>query len=165
MSDLEMARSKPEELLWKNLEAVHAGMLGIESSHQHMQPMAHFTDHAGRRLWFLTKRDTHLFQDLNGSARAHFCLISKDQDFHACLMGDLAERDDPAMLDRVWGPTAKAWFTGKDDPNLALLEFKLRDAAIWASTGSSIVYAWETVKAGLTGGTPDVGVHNEIAFA
>lgn len=40
MTDLEHARSNPKDLLWTQLESLEAGMLGIEGSGQHMQPMA-----------------------------------------------------------------------------------------------------------------------------
>ena len=165
MSDLDTARSNPEELLWDNLENVHAGLLGLEDSRAPMQPMAHHVDRAGRRLWFLTRRETDFYQELRSGSAAQFCVISKGQDFHASILGTISERQDPAMLEEIWNPVVSAWFTGKDDPELKMLAFELKSAAIWASTGGGLAFAWETAKANLTGGTPDLGVHNEIVFA
>lgn len=164
MSDLDTARSHPEDLLWDNLEAVHAGMLGVTNGGSAFQPMAHHTDRDGRRLWFITKRDTDLFQEAHTGAPAQFCVISKSQTFHASLLGTLTERHDPAMLEELWNPVVAAWFTGKDDPNLGMLVLDLATAAIWASAGT-LGFVWETAKANLTDSTPDLGVHNEIVFA
>jgi general stress protein 26 len=165
MSDLDAARTAPEDLLWKELGAVHAGMLGIEGTGQHMQPMAHFPDREGRRLWFLTKAGTELYRAVGGGGTAHFAIVSKGQDFHACMRGTLREQADRAKLDAIWNPIAGAWFDGKDDPELRMLALELKDAGVWASTGSSVVFAWEMVKANIGDGRPDVGVHNEVVFA
>ena len=166
MSDLEMARNDPEALLWRELEKLHAGMLGVEGSGQHLQPMAHHVDRGERCLWFLTKRDTDLVQALHPGARAHFAVISKAQDFHACLAGPLTVEGDRAKLDQIWNPVSGAWFQGgKDDPDLVMLALRPSSAAIWASTASTLAFAWEIAKANATDAMPDVGVRNEVEFA
>lgn len=165
MSDLEAAKSDPEALLWKELGKVHAGMLGVAGSGEHMQPMAHHADPEGNRLWFLTKSDTDLFQSVGADSMAHFCVISKPHDFHACLKGRISHHTDHSALEDLWNPMVAAWFDGKDDPKLRILVIDLQDAAIWASTGSTLAFAWETAKANLTGSMPDVGVRNDVVFA
>lgn len=165
MSDLDLARTDPEKLLWRELEKTHAGMLGIEGSGQHLQPMAHHVDREGRRLWFLSGRDSDLVAALDAGSVAHFAAISKAQDFHACLSGPLAVQEDRAKLDEIWGAMSAAWFDGKDDPNMVMLALDVRSAAIWASTANTVAFAWEIAKANATDAKPDVGVRNEIAFA
>ena len=141
-------------------------MLGVEGSGQHMQPMAHHPDETGQSLWFLTRRDSDLVASVGSGAQAHFCVISKAQDFHACLAGRLEEAMDRTRLDAMWNPVTAAWFDGgKDDPRLVMLALRLSDAAIWASTGSSARFAYEIAKANLTDDDPDVGVHNVVRFA
>jgi general stress protein 26 len=165
MADLDLARTDPEKLLWRELRDVRAGMLGVEQSYEHMQPMSHHADLTRRTLWFLTRKDTDLVERLPQGARAHFVIISKEQDFHACMSGVLVEQRDEEMLDEMWGRVAASWYDGgREDPNLAMLALKLDNAAIWASTSSSIAFAWEIAKANVTGGAPDVGVRNEVTF-
>ncbi len=167
MSDLELARTDPEALLWKELDKLHAGMLGVEGSGQHLQPMAHHADRENRRLWFLTKRDTDLVQALHPGARAHFAIVAKAQDFHACMSGALSVQDDRERLDKIWSAVSAAWFEGgKEDPDLVMLALDLSSAAIWASTANTLAFAWEIAKANASSGTlPDVGVRNEVEFA
>lgn len=167
MSDLDLARKDPEALLWRELEKAHAGMLGVEGSGQHMQPMAHHVDREGRRLWFLTKRETDLVQALHPGAKAGFVLISKAHDFHASMSGPIEVRDDRAKLDEIWSRNSAAWYEGgKDDPSLTMLALDLRSAAIWASTANTLAYAWEIAKANVvTEAVPDVGVRNDVEFA
>jgi general stress protein 26 len=165
MSDLARARTEPEALLWTELEGVRAGMLGVEGSSDHMQPMAHHVDRAGGRLWFLTKRDTELAEHVATGARAHFVIISKSHDFHACMSGTIAEDHNEAFLDKLWNPVVASWYEqGRDDPQLMMLAMTLEDADIWASTSSSLAFAWEVAKANLTQSTPDVGVRNHVSF-
>lgn len=166
MADLTLARKDPETLLWRYLEDVRAGMLGIEGSRDHLQPMTHHCDLTRRTLWFLTRRDSDLFGQVTAGSRAHFVIISKDQDFHACLCGALAEQRDEDVLAEMWGSVAASWYEGgRDDPQLAMLALRLDHAAIWASTSSSLVFAWEVAKANVMGGAPDIGVRNEVVFA
>ncbi|MGP3695929.1 pyridoxamine 5'-phosphate oxidase family protein [Rhodobacter sp. NSM] len=165
MADKKLAQTDPKAVLWKELEKAHAGMLGVEGSGQHMQPMSHHCDEAAGKLWFLTKRSTDLFKAVGPASKAHFCVISKDQDFHACLSGSLVAEGDRSRLDEMWNPVVAAWFEGKDDPDLVMLSLRLGSAAIWASTSSSARFAYEIAKATMTESDPDVGVHNVVEFA
>lgn len=165
MSNLKKAERDPEELLWDELKDVHAGLLGIVGSDQHLQPMAHYPDREGKRLWFLTKRETDLVQGLQPGDIAEFAIVSKKQDFHASMRGTLVEHRDQAKLDEIWNPVSGSWFDGKDDPGLVMLALELKDAAIWASTGSNVAFAWEIAKANMTDAKPDVGVRTEVVFA
>lgn len=165
MSDLKKAERDPEALLWDEMKDVHAGMLGFIGSDQHLQPMAHTADRDARCLWFLTKRESDLVKALRPGSDAQFIVISKSQDFHASVRGTLSEHHDAAKLDEIWNPVTAGWFDGKDDPSLVMLRLAPRDAAIWASTGSDIAFAWEIAKANLTDARPDVGVRKELTFA
>jgi general stress protein 26 len=167
MSDLDLARSDPEKLLWQELEAVHAGMLGVEGSGQHLQPMAHQIDRERRRLWFLTKRGADLVDAVKPGAHAHFAIVSKNHDFHACMSGPIREELDRAFLDKVWSAPVAAWYEGgKDDPQLVMLALDLQHARIWANTKSTLAYAWEVAKANVADQkTPHVGVRADVDFS
>lgn len=165
MGHTDKAEKQPENQLWEQLGKVHAGMLGIEGSHAHMQPMGHMKDKDGApRLWFFTSRAGDLFRELGAGSHAHFCVVGKDQDYHACLMGNLHENRDRGRIDEYWNDVAGAWFKGKDDPDIALLEFDLIDAAIWASTRNPVRFAWEIQTSKNTDKEPDVGARAHIDF-
>ncbi len=155
----------PEKQLWEQLDKVRAGMLGIEGSHSHMQPMAHQADKdGGARLWFFTSKQGDLYKEMGEHAHAHFCVIGKNQDYHACLMGDLTENRDQTKIDAYWNDHVAAWWNSKNDPDIALLEFDLLDAAIWASTKNPIRYAWEIEAAKNSEKEPDVGARAHVNF-
>lgn len=166
VADLDLARDDPAALLWRQLETVRTGMLGLTGLDDHLQPMTHHSDRATGTLWFLTRRDSDLFAALTGARGAHFVLVAPEQDFYACLRGALLEKPDDAMLDAMWNSVSASFFAGgRTDPQIAVLALQLEDAAIWASTGSSLVFAWEVAKANVLDGPPDIGVRNSVRFA
>ncbi|GHC63792.1 pyridoxamine 5'-phosphate oxidase family protein [Limoniibacter endophyticus] len=167
MVNLSETRDDPLQQLWDEIEDVHAGMLGIEGSHMHMQPMAPFIEKETGSIWFYTRRDSDLVRHLSGVDRAHFCVVGKDHDYHACLSGVLAENKSQSHIDKYWSSIVAAWFHGgKDDPQLTMIQLKLDDAAIWASSSSTLKFGWEMAKANLDDDhEPDVGVHTHINFA
>ncbi|QLF71184.1 pyridoxamine 5'-phosphate oxidase family protein [Peteryoungia desertarenae] len=167
MASFSEARETPIEQLWDEIDDVHAGMLGIEGSSSHLQPMAPFTDRKTNTIWFFTKKDSDLVQELKPGKRGMFCIIGKDHDYHACLSGALEERLDKEKVDRYWSATVEAWYhEGKSDPNLTLLALHLDDGSIWASTGSALKFGWEIAKANMNDNKePDVGVHRRVTFA
>ena len=166
MSSLTQARENPKEQLFDEIGRIHAGMLGLEGSHMHMQPMAPFLERDTATLWFFTRSDTDLAAKVAPGARAHFCVVGKDHDYHACIAGRISVRNDPARRDEYWNSVVAAWFDqGKSDPKLTMLALDMEDAEIWASTGSTLKFGWEIAKANLNpDDEPDVGVKTSVRF-
>ncbi len=157
----------PRHALIEKMDDVRVGMLGVEGSSQHMQPMTHFTDWDTNTLYFITSSDTDLVRAVGLGGRAHYCVVGKDQDFHACLAGTLEQVEDQAKLDELWSPVAGAWFEkGREDPKVTLLRLTLADASVWGSTESSLRFGFEIARANMDEDhLPDVGVHKTFRFA
>ena len=164
MANLEKTNTDPEDQFWDQLDDVHAGMLGIEGSKLHMQPMGHQTDTKNKRLIFFTTRDAELTKNLKAGDKAHFCVTSKDQDYYTCMSGPIREERNEALIEKFWNPVIDAWFEGKHDPNMTLLIVDLENAKIWASTNNSIKFGWEILKANVKDTQPDVGITTDIIF-
>lgn len=166
MTSLSKARHEPANQLWDEIEAVHAGMLGIDGAYMHMQPMAPYVDRSTNTIWFFTKTDSEIAQEIRPGSRAHFCLVGKNHDYHACLSGLIETRADRAKIDQYWSSLVAAWYeNGKDDPRLTMLALHVDDAEIWASTGNTLKFGWEIARANLDDGhMPDVGVKQHIIF-
>jgi general stress protein 26 len=166
MVSLTEAREAPERQLWDEINNIHAGMLGLEGGHMHFQPMAPNADPKTGTIWFFTKTDTDLVRAIRPGTRAHFCVVGKNHDYHACLSGTLEVRKDPAKVDEYWSAVTAAWFEhGKADPLLTMVALKVDDAEIWASTDSTLKFGWEIAKANMNDEKmPEVGVKQHIAF-
>ncbi|MGN7828992.1 pyridoxamine 5'-phosphate oxidase family protein [Agrobacterium radiobacter] len=167
MVSLTEAREAPARQLWDEINSVHAGMLGLEGLHNHMQPMAPHADPKTNTIWFFSKKDTDLVKSLKSGSRAHFCVVGKDHDYHACLSGILEVRDDKTKIEDYWNSVTAAWYEhGKSDPQLTMLALHVDDADIWASTDSTLKFGWEIAKANMSDDkTPDVGVRQHLNFA
>lgn len=164
MSSLSGVVEAPGQQLWKEIEKVRAGMLGLVGSANHPQPMAPNGDEDGSRIWFLTRKDTDLFQELGAGKRARFTFVSSAETFHASIVGPLRENRDRRTIERYWNEVVAAWFDGIDDPMMTMLELQLDEAAIWASTGNALRFGWEIMKANDEGSHPDVGAHTILHF-
>ena len=125
MDMLEKVRADARTALFDAMTEVRAGMLGVEGSGQHMQPMTHFLDEDTAELWFITASDTDLVRAVGQGARAHYCVISKDQTLHACLSGTIVQSQDTDKLDALWSPVATHQST---------VEFPAETAALQSST-------------------------------
>jgi general stress protein 26 len=114
--------------LWTHMARSPFVMVGLEGG-GHSEPLtAQLDDDLVDTLFFFVGRDNRLIR--GGPAMVQF--VSKGHDYFACLAGDIREEDDPAMIDKLWSKPVEAWFPqGKDDPNLALLRFDIRDAELW----------------------------------
>lgn len=159
-------RENPRDFLFALLRECPAGMLGVDGSAQHMQPMTHFTDDEAIELWFITSISTDLVRAVGQGARAQYCLIDKGQDAYACLAGTLEQVQDDARLDALWSPMVAAWFDkGRDDPKLSLLRLTIAEASLWSSDENALKVGFEIARANLAAeARPDLGDHVVIRF-
>ena len=58
MVDLSKTKNDPLQQIWDLMDGVHAGILGVQDSGQHMQPMAPFVEKESNSIWFYTKDDS-----------------------------------------------------------------------------------------------------------
>lgn len=165
MVDLTMTRDDPKAQLFAELQRVTAGMLGLHGVDMHMQPMAHHVDRDNGVIVFFTSKDTDIAAAVGEGKRAHFCVVGKDHDYHACLSGTVVQSLDQALVDRFWSPMVAAWYPGgKSDPKLTLLVMSLTDASVWGSTDSALKFGWEMAKSMATSNPPDLGEVNQVRF-
>ncbi len=167
MTDTDRTRHDATGQLFDQMDEVRAGMLGVEGSGQHMQPMSHHIDRDARTLWFITAADTDLVRAVGAGAMAHYCVVGQNHDFYACLKGRLSVSHDEARLDEIWSAVAAAWFeNGREDARVTLLKLDLDEASVWSNTSSSMVFAIEIARANLSAGhKPDIGEHKVIDLA
>jgi general stress protein 26 len=151
-------RAELEDRLWKEIADARFGMLGLAGEGHHLQPMACYADRTEGAVWFFTKRANDLVRESGGGRPALFCVVSKDQEFQACLTGTLIEDFEPEKVKTYWSPVVAAWYPdGQDDPDLTLLRFTAEDAQLWVSRSGPLRFAWEIARANATKSVPDLG--------
>lgn len=165
MADLKRARNDAKTQLYDEIDEAHAGMLGVDGSGLHMQPMAPQLDRDSDTIWFFARKSAEMVKAIRAGAQAHFCITGKDHDYHACIAGPISVDLDTDKRDAFWNTVIDAWFEdGKNDPDLTMLALRMKDAKIWASTDSKLKFGWEIAKANVSHDEPEVGVTREIGF-
>jgi len=163
MSNIERAKTDSAGQLWDEIDGVRAVMLGSPDHAHHMQPMAPQTARDEKAIWFFTHTTSDIAKASANGGIAHMCVFTDD--YQACVDGDLRTNYSRDHIERYWSSLVEAWYpAGKDDPELTMLCFTPRTAAIWASTGSKLAFGWEIAKAITTGAEPDVGYHTHVTF-
>jgi general stress protein 26 len=163
MSNIERTRTDTIGQLWDEIDSVHVVMLGSPDHAQHMQPMAPQTAREEKAIWFFTRVSSDIAKAAESGGVVHMCLVRDD--YQACLDGELVTTYSRDHIERYWSSLVEAWYPGgKDDADLTMLKFTPRSAAIWASTGSKLVFGWEIAKAITTGEQPDVGYAAQVTF-
>ena len=165
MPDAHLDDRDLEKRLWSELDKARFGMLGLTDGRSHMQPMTAFCDKERGAIWFFTKRSSDLARQAAQGHYAMFTIMAKDQEFQACIGGDLAPDHDPAKIRAFWNPMVSAWYPeGRDDPDLTLLKLVPVDAQVWVARGGPLRYAFEAVRANLTHTEPRVGESRPLRF-
>ncbi len=157
-------RVEVERRLWDEIKKHQTGMLGlVGGAAHHTQPMTAFAEPETREIWFFSRDDTELVQEIGAGATAMFVLQLRE--IQACLAGRLSLDRDRARVDRYWNAVVAAWYPGgKDDPHLALIRMALDDAQVWISQAGPARFAWEIAKATATRQAPELGGHTSLDF-
>lgn len=115
-------------------------------------------------LWFFIERGGELAQDLAREPEVNLAYADLDDDRYVSVSGRAELLDDPARVQALWSPAAKAWFPGgAADPGLQLLAVRIERAEYWDVKSSKMVQLWKMAKAALTGRPPSrLGTHREV---
>jgi general stress protein 26 len=128
-----------EDKLWNALKHDRTVMLGLDGAEGgHTRPMtAQLDGDRGPAIWFFTSNENKLVTQLQDGSRATAAFSSKGHDLFASIEGALSDDSaNRAMVEKLWNPFVAAWFTGKDDPKLALLRLDAAHAEVWLDANS-----------------------------
>jgi general stress protein 26 len=115
------------------------------------------------RLGFLVPRDAEFVKAIAaGDAVVHITVADPDQSIYLWLNGTATVVHDQAVTAELWSPPAKGWFSGPDDPNLAVLFFDVSEGAYWRGPSTAIGRAVALAKASL-GNAGSTGSHGPIS--
>ncbi|MDB5713224.1 MAG: ral stress protein [Sphingomonadales bacterium] len=136
MADDEKIKAK----FWKALKSDRTMFLGLaEGEDGHARPMTAQTEQdEGGPIWFFTATDNHFYTAIGQGSRAMAHFVSKGHDVWATVHGDLTTSTDRATIERLWNPYVAAWYTGKDDPKIALIRLDADNAEIWIDASSIV---------------------------
>lgn len=150
---------------WERLNKINAGFLGTKSGTARPVPMSHALRDGDSMIWFITARDTDLAEAVeHDNAAATYVVAEGEKGLYATIHGELAQSKDTALRDELWSTVADSWFQGgKDDPQVCILGLRPDRAEIWLTTTSGLSFAYNVLRAQVTGKQPDMGTHGEAS--
>jgi general stress protein 26 len=154
-------------VFWDRLTDINAGLLGTDNGAARIVPMSHQILDGDPTIWFITARDTDLAEAAeHGAQPASFVLAEGGKGLYAIIRGALAQNKDPALRDALWSTVADSWFKrGKSDPDVCILGLVPETAEVWLTPTSGLSFAFNVVRAQVTGEQPDMGAHGTLAQA
>lgn len=120
--------------MWQAMSSHPNVMVSLTGNEDHAIPMrAQLDKDADSEFWFYTRKGSRL--EAGGPATVQF--VSSSHDLFACIRGTLEQETRDDIIDKYWTNPVSAWYEeGRDDPNLLMMRFSLKDAEIWEADPS-----------------------------
>ena len=153
-----MAEPGDIERVWDIVEKVGVGMLttrfagGLRS-----RPVEPRLDRDAGVIHIVTDVRGLKDNEIERSPEVGLVVVCAPDKAYLSITGTAAVTYDPAMAKKIWHKTDDLWWSGPDDPNVRVIVVTPSLAELWDGPSSSVVAAFEIVKAKVTGDKPDLG--------
>lgn len=107
----------------------------------------------GSTLRFLVSKSAEWVRDKSGDFAVNAAFADPDESQYAAVEGRGRITTDRALIDRLWNPAAGAYFDGKDDPDIAVLEVTATGGEYWDGPSSKVGQALEMIVTKVRGET------------
>jgi general stress protein 26 len=135
------------------LKKFDRAMLVTQGDELHGRPMAIARADDDGTLWFISGVDSSKIAELEGRSELLAVMQNSSQWLTVTGRGELSR--DRTRIEAVWKDSFRAWFSGKDDPNIVLIRLQPSAAEYWDSSGlKGIKLAVQVAAAKLTGKSP-----------
>jgi general stress protein 26 len=145
----EQAQKNFFELLAKFDNAMLVTQTGTGGA-PHARPMAIAETSEDGSIWFITGADTPKIDELERNSNVVAIMQNARQ--WLTVSGHAELHRDRARIHKVWKEAFRAWFDGKDDPNIVLIRVNPNEAEYWDNTGKNAIKFALTFAAAYLGG-------------
>ena len=126
------------------------------------RPMTTLKADTSGSLWFFVSSDATTLDQIAAEPSVGLAYADNGKGTYVSVAGDAAVRHDRDKVQELWNPAFKAWFEGPDDPNLNLVEVRIREAEYWDGPDSRIARLIGIVAAAVTGDEYDAGEQGTV---
>ena len=138
-----------------------------QSGSLHGRPMHIAETNEDGSIWFITQADSPKISELQKDT--HLLAVAQKDRQWLSISGRAELHRDRARIHKVWKETYRAWFDGKDDPNILLIRLNPTEAEYWDNSGiSGLKFALKFAAAYVTGremnGPGDVRIHGKVSL-
>lgn len=115
-------------------------------------------------LVFFTGADSHKSDELHAHPDVNVVYANPSKQTYVSVRGEASLDRDRATIEELWSPAFNIYFErGKDDPNLAVLRVKVRDAVYWEASGNFVGRAIDFARAAMTRDPSKLGEHGRLS--
>lgn len=108
----------------------------LVTADQKARPMT-VLDQDGSRLSFVADRSAEWMDEMTDNEQVAVVISDPQDSIFVSLTGTARVTDDSDATDELWNPALRAYFEGREDPNLVALHVDVHDGEYWdgPSTG------------------------------
>lgn len=112
-------------------------------------------------LWFLSAKDSHKSEEIHDDPFVH--LLFQGQSDFLNIYGLASVSEDKEMINTLWNPLLKTWFTGgKDDPRIIVIKVEPTEGYYWSNKhGEAIAFIKQTIGS-ILGKTLDDSIEGKL---
>lgn len=108
------------------------------------------TDDNGN-LWFISSNDSNKNFEIKEDRKVQLFFMNKSDSQYLSVYGTASIYKDKATIEDQWSPMAKAWFDGKDDPNVTIIRVEPKETYYWDTKAGKLVSLLSFAASAITG--------------
>jgi len=114
-------------------------------------------------LWFLSAIDSHKNLELAEDPTVDLYFQGSSHSDFLYLSGAATVSRDPKLIEELWMPLAKTWFTeGKDDPRITVIKVTPRSGYYWDTKHGHMVAGVKIMLGAVLGKTMDDSMEGRV---
>jgi len=113
-------------------------------------------------LVFFTAADSAKVHQLTEDLDVNLAYADQEDKRYVSVRGRARIDRDAGLIDELWSPMQKVFFSGPDDPNLTVLRVRVRDAMYWESAGNFVERALDFARGMLSEQPGDIGTRGHL---
>lgn len=108
------------------------------------------TDDSGN-LWFISSATSNKNFEIKDDRNVQLFFMNNSDSQYLSVYGQASVYKDKATIEEKWSPMAKAWFDGKDDPDVSIIRVEPKETYYWDTKAGKLVSLFSFVASALTG--------------
>ncbi len=115
-------------------------------------------------LWFMSPSDSDKNKEIEANPEVRLFFQASKRSGFLSLSGRATISRDKALIDELWSPIFKTWFTeGKDDPRVTVVEVAPATGYYWDNKHGSMVAGTKMLVGAIIGKTLDDSVQGTLS--
>ncbi len=114
-------------------------------------------------VWFMSDKNSTKNHDVQDDDRVQLFYSHQSSSEYLSIYGTAEIVFDQDLIDEMWTPIAKAWFTeGKEDPAISLIKVTPHEGYYWDTKNNKMISLIKIATSIVTGKTMDDGVEGKL---